>query len=484
MSNVLDYEAHVGGRWVSAATSLEVREPSDWDNVIGRVPALDSDTVGESFAAAREGARTWGGTNALARGRVLFNAAAILRERSGHLAELLARENGKTLAEATGEVGKAAEFFEFYAGLAVLPYGDLIHDARPTTTVTVRHEPVGVVLVITPWNDPLLTPARKIAPALATGNAVVFKPASDTPLIAIELTRALLDAGLPPHALTTITGKASEIGDALLDSNEIDAITFTGSTDVGLALQRRVAGRNLRVQCEMGGKNAAIVLADADLELAAQTIAAAGFAQAGQRCTATSRVLVEASVKDALVERLVNIANSMVPGPSLEKGTTVGPMVSRTQQGDVMGYVASALGEGATILAGGSIGEGDMYERGCYVLPTVVDNVTTDMRIWREEVFGPVVAVVAVNSLDEAITLANASAYGLSAALFTRDLASTDEFLRRIETGQAAVNLPTSGWDVHQPFGGYKLSGSPFKEQGLEAVGFYTRTKTCAVRSA
>ncbi len=253
---------------------------------------------------------------------------------------------------------------------------------------------------------------------------------------------------------------------------------------MGLALQRRVAGRNLRVQCEMGGKNAAIVLADADLELAAQTIAAAGFAQAGQRCTATSRVLVEASVKDALVERLVNIANSMVPGPSLEKGTTVGPMVSRTQQGDVMGYVASALGEGATILAGGSIGEGDMYERGCYVLPTVVDNVTTDMRIWREEVFGPVVAVVAVNSLDEAITLANASAYGLSAALFTRDLASTDEFLRRIETGQAAVNLPTSGWDVHQPFGGYKLSGSPFKEQGLEAVGFYTRTKTCAVRSA
>ena len=188
-------------------------------------------------------------------------------------------------------------------------------------------------------------------------------------------------------------------------------------------------------------------------------------------------------VKDALVERLVEIATSMVPGPSLEKGTTVGPMVSRTQQAEVMGHVSSALGEGATILVGGSVGEGAVYERGCYVLPTVVDNVTTDMRIWREEVFGPVVAVVAVNSLDEAITLANASAYGLSAALFTRNLASADEFLRRIETGQAAVNLPTSGWDVHQPFGGYKLSGSPFKEQGLEAVGFYTRTKTCAVRS-
>jgi aldehyde dehydrogenase (NAD+) len=480
----LDYEAHVGGKWVNASTFVEVREPADWNNVIGRVPALSSETVRQSFVAAREGARVWGGTNALERGRVLFNAAAILRERSGRLAELLARENGKTLAEATGEVGKAAEFFEFYAGLARLPYGDIIHDARPNTTVTVRHEPVGVVLAITPWNDPLLTPARKIAPALACGNAVVLKPASDTPMIALELTRALVDAGLPPQALTTLTGKASEIGDALLDAVEIDAITFTGSTDVGLALQRRVAGRNLRVQCEMGGKNAAIVLADADLDLAAQTIAAAGFAQAGQRCTATSRVLVEASVKDALVERLVTIAASLALGPSLGTATVVGPMVSRNQQGEVMGHISTALSEGAAVLTGGTAGDGELFERGCYVTPTVIDNVTPEMRIWREEVFGPVVAVVSVKSLDEAIELANASEYGLSAALFTKDLSSADQFLRRIETGQAAVNLPTSGWDVHQPFGGYKLSGSPFKEQGLEALGFYTRTKTCAVRSA
>jgi aldehyde dehydrogenase (NAD+) len=303
-------------------------------------------------------------------------------------------------------------------------------------------------------------------------------------LIALELTRALLDAGLPPQVVTTITGKANQIGDALVESDEIDAITFTGSTDVGLDLQRKVAGRNIRLQTEMGGKNAAIVLADADLDLAAQTIAAAGFAQAGQRCTATSRVLVDASVKDALVERLTAIAKAMIPGPSLEPETTVGPMVSRSQQSDVMNHVATALKEGATVLVGGNTGDGDLLDQGCYVLPTVVDDVTVEHSIWRDEVFGPVIAVMAVSSLDEAIELANASKYGLSAALFTTSLAASDEFLRRIEAGQAAVNLPTSGWDVHQPFGGFKLSGSSFKEQGLEALGFYTRTKTCAVRSS
>jgi acyl-CoA reductase-like NAD-dependent aldehyde dehydrogenase len=275
MTDIRHYDAHVGGSWASSSAVIDIREPSDWDTVIARVPALDAETVRDGYKTARRGARIWGRTNALERGRILFRAAAILRERAGELAELLARENGKTLAEATGEVAKSAEFFEFYAGLARLPYGDLIHDARPNTTTTVRHEPVGVVLAITPWNDPLLTPARKVAPALAAGNAVVLKPASDTPVIALELTRALVDAGLPPEVITTITGKVSEIGDVLIGSEEIDAITFTGSTEVGLDLQRKVAGRNLRVQCEMGGKNAAIVLADADLDLAAQTIAAA-----------------------------------------------------------------------------------------------------------------------------------------------------------------------------------------------------------------
>jgi acyl-CoA reductase-like NAD-dependent aldehyde dehydrogenase len=480
MTDVLEYDAHVNGTWTSSISHIDVREPSHWERTVARVPALDAETVRASYAGAREGARQWRTTNAIERGRILFRTAAILRERTDGLAVLLARENGKTLAEAVGEVGKAADFFEFYAGLARLPYGDLIHDSRPNTTMAVRHEPIGVVLAITPWNDPLLTPARKLAPALAAGNAVVLKPAADTPAIAVELTRALIDAGLPPKVITTITGKVSEIGDALLDSDEIDALTFTGSTRVGLELQRRFAGRNVRLQCEMGGKNAAIVLADADLDLAAQTIAAAAFAQAGQRCTATSRVLVEDSVKDVLVERLAAIAATMTLGPSLDPSTMVGPMVSRDQQAGVQGHVKTAIAEGAVALAGG---DADVPAEGCYVAPTVLVGVTPEMSIWRQEVFGPVIAVHAVSTLDDAINLANDSEYGLAGALFTSSLTASEQFLNRIEAGQAAVNLPTSGWDVHQPFGGFKLSGSPFKEQGLEGLAFYTRTKTCAVRA-
>jgi acyl-CoA reductase-like NAD-dependent aldehyde dehydrogenase len=484
MSSPTEYQAHIGGRWQGAANMVDVRDPSDWDTVIAQVPALSPDMVRSGMSTIRDGANIWRGTNAVERSRVLYRAAALIRERSNGLAALLSRENGKTLVEATGEVGKAADFFEFYAGVSRLPYGEMIYDSRPTTTTTVRHQPVGVVLAITPWNDPLLTPARKLAPALIAGNSIVLKPASDTPAIALELTRALLDAGLPPEAITTVTGHARDIADVLVESSEIDAITFTGSTEVGLALQRKVAGRNLRIQCEMGGKNAAIVLADADLELACQTIAAAGFGQGGQRCTATSRVLVEESVKGPFIERLISLATAMTPGAGDQPASTFGPLVNRDHQGEVLTYIARAREQGATVRSGGTPGETDALTKGCYVLPTVLDDITTEMNIWQEEVFGPVVAALPIASLNEGIDLANASPYGLAASLFTSNLASADVFLRDIECGQAAVNLPTSGWDVHHPFGGFKLSGSPFKEQGLDALHFYTRTKTCAVRSA
>lgn len=477
------YEAFVSGRWQAADSHVDVHDPSDWETVIAQVPALSAEVVASGIATARTGANIWAGTDAFARSHVLYRTAAIMRERSADLAALLSRENGKTGAEATVEVAKSADFFEFYAGTSRLPYGDMLYDSRPSTTTTVRHVPVGVVLAITPWNDPLLTPARKLAPALAAGNSIILKPASDTPAIALELTRVLLDAGLPAEVITTVTGRARDIAGVLVDSNDIDAITFTGSTEVGLAIQKRVAGRNVRLQCEMGGKNAAIVLADAHIEHAAQVIAAAGFGQAGQRCTATSRVLVDASVKDELVEKLVELATAMRPGPGVGPGTPLGPLINRSHQRDVLTHIDRARSEGAVVKVCGTPRHGEAVANGCYVLPTVIDEVTAEMRIWQDEVFGPVVAVMPVDSLDEAIKLANASEYGLSASLFTSNLASADAFLRDIDCGQAAVNLPTSGWDVHHPFGGFKMSGSPFKEQGLDALRFYTRTKTCAVRA-
>jgi acyl-CoA reductase-like NAD-dependent aldehyde dehydrogenase len=478
-------DALVGGRWRAGTGDrwIDVLDPADTRQVVAQVPAMSDADVDEAYRAAAEGARQWRRTNALQRAAVLARGAALLRERAAQIAADLVREMGKTLAEATIEAAKAADFFDFYASLARLPTGYSLADARAGTNVSVRYEPVGVVLAITPWNDPLLTPARKLAPALSAGNAVILKPATDTPLVALHLARALTDGGLPANVLATVIGRGRDVGDALLAGAPLAAVTFTGSTEVGLGIHRALAGRNVRVQTEMGGKNASVVLADADLDLAADTIAAAAFGQGGQRCTATSRVIVDRRVADALIDRLVARAARLRLGSGLEAETQLGPLVSAAQRDGVLAHVVRALDEGSELRSGGSAPTGDAYAHGCYVEPTVLTAVERDMAIWTDEVFGPVIAVHEVDGLDEAIEATNDSAYGLSAAVFTDSLAAATRFMDEVETGQVAVNLPTSGWDVHHPFGGFRDSGSPFKEQGVEALRFYTRVKTCAVRT-
>jgi alpha-ketoglutaric semialdehyde dehydrogenase len=413
---------------------------------------------------------------------VLARAAALLRERSAATIADLVAEMGKTLAEATGEVGKAADFFEYYASWARQPYGRLLSDARPGTETSVRSEALGVVCLITPWNDPMITPARKSAPALIAGNAVILKPATDTPLVALHLARALQDAGLPDGVYGVALGRASEISDPLLDDPRLAAVSFTGSTEVGRSIQRRLAGRDVRVQTEMGGKNATAVLADAELELAIPAVAAAVFGQAGQRCTATSRIVVDREVADEVIAGLVEHAEALRLGPGSDPRTTMGPVVSARQQADVLGHILRAKSEGATVATGGYAPQDGMYEHGCYVAPTVLTDVRPDMAIWRDEVFGPVVAVRVVEGFDAAIEAVNDSVYGLAAGVFTTSLRHAHEFARRAEAGQVAVNLPTPGWDVHLPFGGFGESGSAFKEQGAEALRFYTRVKTVAIR--
>ena len=479
-ANLLD------GDWTAAGAegSIDVTDPCDVARVIGAVPALGAAQIGAVYDAAARGAERWAHTRPLERARVLSGAAALLRERAATIASELVAEMGKTLAEATVEVTKAADFFDYYASLARLPLGVELADARPFVQVSVRNEPVGVVLAITPWNDPLLTPARKLAPALFAGNAVILKPATETPIVALRLAAALHDAGLPAGVLATVTGRASRISAALLGDPRLRAVTFTGSTAVGLGIHRELAGRNLRLQTEMGGKNASVVLADADLELAASTIAAAAFGQAGQRCTATSRVVVDATVAEALLERLIAGARSVRLGPGRDPATTVGPVVSRGHQAEVIAHLERARAEGAQLLTGGGAPSDPALAGGCYVEPTVIAGVTPEMSIWREEVFGPAIAVRVVDGLEAAIAAANDSVYGLSAAIFTRDLGAAAHFAEYADAGQVSVNLPTSGWDVHHPFGGFNDSGSPFKEQGLEALRFYTRVKTVAVRAA
>lgn len=464
--------------------TIEVTDPADLRRVVGRVPALTAKEVTARYDAAAAGARRWRQTGLLDRAQILAMAAADLRANAAEIAGDLVAEMGKTHAEASVEVTKAADFFEYYAGWARHPYGQLLADGRPHTQTSVRTEPLGVVCLITPWNDPLLTPARKLAPALIAGNAAVLKPASETPLVAFHLARSLERAGLPDGVLGVAAGRIGQIEAALLDDPRLAAVSFTGSTAVGRQIQRRLAGRNVRVQTEMGGKNASAVLADADLDTAIGTIAAAAFGQAGQRCTATSRVVVERAVAEPLVAGLIAEAQKVRLGPGSAPGTTMGPVVSARHRDEVLAHIGRARSQGAAVRTGGTAPAGDAYAHGCFVQPTVVTDVDATMSLWRDEVFGPVVAVQVVDGFDAVVDAVNDSGYGLAAAVFTTNLQRAYEFADRVDTGQVSVNLPTSGWDVHLPFGGFGDSGSAFKEQGGEALRFYTRTKTVAVRYA
>ncbi|MDB5972445.1 MAG: putative NAD+-dependent betaine aldehyde dehydrogenase [Hydrocarboniphaga sp.] len=479
-----EFTYRIGGVWEPGAAAGENQDlnPADQREVLARFQLMDEQQTRRAMDAAAAGAALWKAATPIARAAVLSRAARTLRAQQDDIAQIVSSENGKTLAEARVEVEKSADFLDFYAASARLPQGGIIADGRPGTRAMALIEPVGIVAMITPWNDPFLTPARKLGPALISGNAVLLKPARETPLAAYQLTRALVDAGLPDGVLNLVMCEHATFDKHVLADPRLAAVTFTGSTEVGLGLSRKLAGRNLRLQTEMGGKNASVVLADADLDLAVATIVGAAFGQAGQRCTATSRVIVEDPVHDAFVARLCDAVGRLRTGAGSEASTNVGPVVNRRQQAEVLSHIEGARKSGASLLQGGAPPPGADYVNGCYVAPTVLAGVTRDMPIWRDEVFGPVLAITRVASFDEAVAAVNDSVYGLSAALFTNSLRYAQRFLDAADTGQVSVNLPTSGWDVHQPFGGFKLSGSAFKEQGLEGLHFYTRVKMTAVR--
>lgn len=473
----------VNGEYVPArgGETIDVTNPAIDGDVVGQVPAMSAQDIEAVFEAAAAGAQVWKATDHLARGRVLLTAAQRIRERAEELVDIIVTEMGKTKAEATGEVGKTAEFFEYYGAMARLPFGEYLPDGRPGTFASQLREPIGVVLLITPWNDPLLTPARKMAPALLAGNAVVIKPATATPIITLRLAEILTSAGLPAGVLGTITGRGSEIGDDLFTFKGLKAISFTGSTEVGIGIQRQLAGTGIRVQTEMGGKNAAVVLDDADLDLAVPTIVAGAFAQAGQRCTATSRLIVQKGIEAEVTARIVQAVSALRVAAGTTEGVDLGPVVSKQAQQDINRHVEGAKREGAQVLATATLAE-EIAAKGCFVQPAFL-KISRDQAIWRNEVFGPVLAMVVVDTLEEAIEAVNDSVYGLSSAVFTRDLAKAYRFVEAVDTGQVSVNQPTTGWDIHHPFGGFKDSGSPFKEQGMEALNFYTRVKTVAIRT-
>jgi aldehyde dehydrogenase (NAD+) len=480
------YQNLIAGEWVDSRTGEFFADinPADTSEVVAMFPSMDAEDATRALDEAAKAFPGWKATTPVARGAVLRRAAELMRERLEGIARDLVREMGKTLREARAEVARAASFFDYYGAYGRLPIGDHLPDEREGVFTFTMREPLGAVVAIAPWNDPALTPARKLAPALIAGNTVVLKPATLTPLSSWHVLRALHDAGMPPGVINMVTGSAGVIGDPLVNHPAVRAITFTGSTAVGGDLLSRATRRNIRVQTEMGGKNAMVVLRDADLRHAAELAVAAGFGQSGQRCTATSRVIVESGVQDAFLEEFIAATRRIKVGPGLDEATVMGPVVDASQMDTVLQALETGRREGAWVLCGGERLGGDPYERGYFVAPTILGSVSPTMLVAREEVFGPVVAVMEAADLDEAIAMVNDTSYGLAASVITRSLASAHAFVRGVDVGCAAVNLPTIGWDVHVPFGGFKDSGSPFKEHGAEGLRFYTRVRSVAMRVA
>ncbi|MGH2370662.1 MAG: aldehyde dehydrogenase family protein, partial [Chloroflexota bacterium] len=426
--------------------------------------------------AARAAFVAWRATPAPARGEILRKAADLLEQRAEAVGRDLTREEGKTLAEGIGETKRAVAILRYYAGQTLEPDGETYPSLSPATFLYARREPVGVVVAITPWNFPIAIPAWKIAPALAYGNTVVWKPAEIVPLTASHLLQALVDAGLPAGVLNLVVGRGSEIGDTLTTHPAVDAITFTGSNAVGRALQAKATALGKKVQLELGGKNPAVVLADADLAHAAEHVARGAFLSAGQKCTATSRVIVEAPALQAFQDRLVALAKDWKLGDPLEPDTKVGPLASEDQLKTVTGYLQASAADGGRVLAGGDRATdlGDGY----YVRPTVLADLSPESKVVREEIFGPVAAVIAARSYDEAVALANDTPFGLTASLFTRDLGRALRFADDIRTGVVKINQESAGLEFQVPFGGMKESSSGSREQGKAAREFFTQWKT------
>jgi alpha-ketoglutaric semialdehyde dehydrogenase len=472
-------------RTSSSGQSMQDINPADTREVLGTFPSMTREEVAEAIEAAADAFPEWKRLSPVARGKYLFEIANHIRERSEELARDVTQEVGKTINEARVEVTNTANFFEYYAGFGRQPQGDNLPDERPGVFTYTRHEPLGVVGLITPWNDPLLTTARKLAPALICGNTVVLKPAPDTPLAAWHLAKIVNDVGVPAGVMNTVSGDAPTIGDLFLEHPAVRGISFTGSTQVGKELQRRAGERgNLRIQTEMGGKNATLVLGDVDFRKAAEVITAGAFAQCGQRCTATSRVVATEDAHGHLMEALVERAEELRIGNGLDESTEMGPLANERQLDKVLRAVERGKDEGGTVLAGGSRLDENGYEHGYFVAPTILDNVGPEAWVAQQEIFGPVLSVITAPDVERGVEIVNGTDYGLSASVFTESLAAAHYFAQNAEAGNIAVNLPTAGWSVHLPFGGFKDSGSAFKEQGREGLQFYTRARTVAMNVA
>ncbi len=469
----------IGGEWVEGPRVSRNINPSDTRDLVGEFAQADAAQARQAIASAAQAQSAWGLSTPQQRFDILDAAGAEILARKAELGDLLAREEGKTLPEAIGEVARAGNIFKFFAGEALRVGGEVVPSVRPGVGVEVTREPMGVVGLITPWNFPIAIPAWKIAPALAFGNAVVLKPADLVPGSAWALADILHRAGLPAGVFNLVMGRGSEVGQVLLDDRRVNAISFTGSVATGQRIAQACVARMAKFQLEMGGKNPMVVLDDADLDVAVNAALNSGFFSTGQRCTASSRLIVTEGIHDRFIAAMAEKMKALKVDDARKKGTDIGPVVDDKQLAQNLQYVAIATAEGARLVAGGEAIETNADGApGYYMRPALFAETTAAMRINREEVFGPVVSVIRAKNYEEALALANDTEFGLSAGIATTSLKYATHFKRHVQAGMVMVNLPTAGVDYHVPFGGRKGSSYGPREQGRYAAEFYTTVKT------
>lgn len=470
------FENFIDGTWCTSEHQVENINPSNTDDVIGAYAQATTEDLDRAISSAQAAFPNWSISGIMQRHLALSEIANKIIQNKDRLGILLAREEGKTKAEALGEVGRAAQIFDFFSGECLRMAGEIVPSVRPGVSVEVTREPVGVIGIITPWNFPIAIPAWKIAPALAYGNCVIFKPSNLAAGSAHALAEIIDEVGLPSGVFNLVMGGGRAIGQKILESDKIDAVTFTGSVEIGQLVARECAARMKKFQLEMGGKNPLVILDDADLETAIECALNGAFYSTGQRCTASSRIIVEQGIHDEFVQGLKARLEQLVVGDALDEQTQIGPLTDQAQLNKSLKYVQIGENEGARLVYGGQKVELD--QPGFYFQPTLFADAEPNMRISREEIFGPVACVIKANDFEHAVELANDTDFGLSSGICTSSLAKATKFKRAAKAGMVMVNLPTAGVDFHVPFGGTKSSSYGPREQGKNAAEFYTTVKT------
>jgi alpha-ketoglutaric semialdehyde dehydrogenase len=474
------YQNFINGQWVDSSSGKTIPNvnPANTDDIIGHAPQSTRDEAKAAIDAAQAAFQAWRNTPAPARGRILAKAVQLTYERKEEIAHVMTREEGKTLSESRGEVQKGINLLEYYAGMSFRVEGRTSPSEMPSTFVYTIRQPLGVVSCVTPWNFPFCIPVWKTAPALVAGNTVVFKAASNTPGCAELLVKIYQDAGLPKGVLNLVYGGGGTVGDEFVNNQAVRAVSFTGSCETGGQVAKQAASHLAKVTCEMGGKNPLVVMDDADIDLAVEGCAQGAFGSTGQRCTATSRLILHHAIADEFLEKLVERTKKIKVGDGAEDGVNMGPAVDKAQYETDLRYIEIAKKEGCKCLIGGTAHTEGKLAKGYFVAPTIFDNVKPEHTLAQEEVFGPVLAVLRVGDFEEAMKVANNVQFGLTCSIYTSDANLVMRFTDRIEAGMVHINSPTVGGEAQLPFGGFKATGYGSREMSDEGLNFFTQLKT------